>query len=176
MSRKKSVSILIIVFLVNTSLAQASSVDYSRYFFALTILVTPGQAFNMESQHVGGEGNNIWIEGPDGNNYTESCAVRKAICYAIDREEMNQVIHDGEYTMSHNPMYLYTAFYYYDDVMKYERIIASAWRWFDSTRRYKVGINTTVNQPLILGIVCLMIISKLVDKNKTRKERRKANS
>ncbi|MCG3226397.1 MAG: hypothetical protein H7645_05705 [Candidatus Heimdallarchaeota archaeon] len=132
-------------------------------------------AFNLEREFIGGSSNNIWVEGPDGKNYTEACAVRKAICYAIDREEMNHIIHDGEYTVDHNPIYLYTAFYYYDDVTKYYRNITAAWREFDSTRRYRVGINTPrTTHPSIIAVLCLILTSKIINRKKIRKERKKS--
>jgi hypothetical protein len=70
--------------------------------------------------------------------------------YAIDREEMNQVLHDGEYTLCHNPMYLYTAFYYYDDVIKYYRDLDASIEWLGYA-----GYELTVEEePLpLLGII-----------------------
>ncbi|MBY9002122.1 MAG: hypothetical protein KGD64_14475, partial [Candidatus Heimdallarchaeota archaeon] len=61
-------------------------------------------AFNLEKPHIGGSDNQVWVNGSEFGNYTKACAVRKAICYAIDRDEMNQVIHHGEFLISHRPM------------------------------------------------------------------------
>jgi hypothetical protein len=124
-------------------------------------------AFNLGREFIGGSSNNIWIEGPDGNNYTEACAVRKAICYAIDREELNQAVHNGEYTITNSPIFPYTASFYREDSSDYDRVIASAWRWFDSTRRYKVGINTTrTTFPVTAICISMVLIIRSINKNK----------
>lgn len=129
-------------------------------------------AFNLESESIGGSSNYERIIGTDGENSTEACAVRKAICYAIDREEINQVFHDGEYTLCHNPMYLYTAYYYYDDVIKYYHDLDAAWEWMEAAG-YKVDL-TNIYPSVIIAVFCLISISKIVYKKKIRKEKKKS--
>ncbi|MCG3221163.1 MAG: hypothetical protein H7641_07250, partial [Candidatus Heimdallarchaeota archaeon] len=85
--------------------------------------------YNLQRPFVGGAPNFEFLDVPGKEEYTKGVAVRKAMNYAVDREEMNQVLHDGEYTLCHNPMYLYTAFYYYDDVIKYNRDLDAAKEW-----------------------------------------------
>ncbi len=106
--------------------------------------------YNLKRPFVGGADNYVFLTEPGKEEYTKGVAVRKAMNYAIDREEMNQVIHDGEYTLAHNPMYLYTAFYYYDDVIKYYRDLDASREWLEAAG-YDLGITDTPYP--ILGIV-----------------------
>ena len=107
--------------------------------------------YNLQRPFVGGAANFEYIEDvPGKEEYTKGVAVRKAMNYAINREEMNQVLHDGEYTLCHNPMYLYTAFYYYDDVIKYYHDLDAAIEWLGYAG-YTLDVD---EEPLpILGIV-----------------------
>ena len=131
-------------------------------------------AFNLESENIGGSDHNILIEGPDGMNYTQSCAIRKAICYAIDREEMDQKNHDGEYTLCHSPMYFYASFYYYDDVIKYYRNITIAKEWMEAAGFRFKSENDETYFNTIFTIICIILFSKLVYKKKFRKEKKKS--
>ena len=106
--------------------------------------------YNLKRPFLGGADNYVFLTEPGKEEYTKGVAVRKAMNYAIDREEMNQVIHDGEYTLCHNPMYLYTAFYYYDDVIKYYRDLDASREWLEAAG-YDLGVTDTP-YPL-LGIV-----------------------
>ncbi|MHA1953429.1 MAG: ABC transporter substrate-binding protein, partial [Candidatus Heimdallarchaeaceae archaeon] len=107
--------------------------------------------YNLQRPFIGAAANFEFIEDvPGKEEYTKGVAVRKAMNYAIDREEMNQVLHDGEYTLCHNPMYLYTAFYYYNDVIKYYRDLEVAIEWLG----YAGYFLDVQEEPLpILGIV-----------------------
>ncbi|MHA2308578.1 MAG: ABC transporter substrate-binding protein [Candidatus Heimdallarchaeaceae archaeon] len=106
--------------------------------------------YNLKRPFLGGADNFVFLDAAGKEEYTKGVAVRKAMNYAVDREEMNQVLHDGEYTLCHNPMYLYTAFYYYDDVIKYYRDLDAAIEWLGYAG-YFLDVEPT---PLpILGIV-----------------------
>jgi ABC-type transport system substrate-binding protein len=106
--------------------------------------------YNLKRPFVGGADNFVFLDVPGKEEYTKGVAVRKAMNYAVDREEMNTVLHDGEYTLCHNPMYLYTAFYYYDDVIKYYHDLDAAKEWLGYAG-YELVVE---EEPLpILGIV-----------------------
>ncbi|MCG3221162.1 MAG: hypothetical protein H7641_07245, partial [Candidatus Heimdallarchaeota archaeon] len=106
--------------------------------------------YNLKRPFLGGADNFVFLDVPGKEEYTKGVAVRKAMNYAIDREEMNLVLHDGEYTLCHNPMYLYTAFYYYDDVIKYYKDLDAAIEWLGYAG-YELIVE---EEPLpILGIV-----------------------
>ena len=42
---------------------------------------------------------------------------------------MNQVIHNGDYVIAHSILYPFTGFYYYDDIVKYNYDLYTAWDW-----------------------------------------------
>ncbi|MCG3222502.1 MAG: hypothetical protein H7641_14065, partial [Candidatus Heimdallarchaeota archaeon] len=112
-------------------------------------------AFNLQREFVGGEDNKVFLTEPGKENYTKACAVRKAICYAIDREEMNNDFHDGEYIIAHNPMYPYTAFYYYDDVIKYDYNLDKAREWLEAAGYIETKETISTALSCILAIVML---------------------
>ncbi|MCK4972513.1 MAG: hypothetical protein KAS52_04275, partial [Candidatus Heimdallarchaeota archaeon] len=84
---------------------------------------------NMRRPFIGGVDNFEYLTETGKEEYTKGTAVRKAICYAVDRDEINQVIHDGEYLLSHSVIYPYTAYYYYNDIIKYNRDLGAAVEW-----------------------------------------------
>ncbi|MHA1201807.1 MAG: ABC transporter substrate-binding protein [Candidatus Heimdallarchaeaceae archaeon] len=85
--------------------------------------------YNLRRPFVGGVDNFEWLDEIGKEDYTKGVAVRKAMNYAIDRDEINQVIHDGEYLLSHSIIYPFTAYYYYNDIIKYNRDLDAAVEW-----------------------------------------------
>jgi ABC-type transport system substrate-binding protein len=85
--------------------------------------------YNLRRPFVGGVDNFEWLSDVGKEEYTKGVAVRKAMNYAIDRDEINQVIHDGEYLLSHSIIYPFTAYYYYNDIIKYNRDLDAAVEW-----------------------------------------------
>ncbi|MBY8999732.1 MAG: hypothetical protein KGD64_02350 [Candidatus Heimdallarchaeota archaeon] len=85
--------------------------------------------YNLRRPFVGGESNFVYLSATGKELYTKGAAVRKAMNYAIDRDEINQVIHDGEYLLSHSVIYPFTAYYYYNDIVKYNRDLDAAVEW-----------------------------------------------
>ncbi|MHA2358430.1 MAG: ABC transporter substrate-binding protein, partial [Candidatus Heimdallarchaeaceae archaeon] len=115
--------------------------------------------YNMRRPFIGGASNHEFLDAPGKEEYTKGVAVRKAIAYAIDREEINQVIHDGEYLLAHCPLYPYTAFYYYNDIIKYDRNLEAALEWLNAAG-YDPGIEVT---PLpIFGVIAAIGAAALV--------------
>ncbi len=88
--------------------------------------------FNLQRPFIGGYDNFIYLDAAGKEEYTKAVSVRKAICYAIDREEMNEVIHNGDYLIAHSVLYPYTGYYYYDDIIKYKRDLKLASEWMGS--------------------------------------------
>ncbi|MCG3222244.1 MAG: hypothetical protein H7641_12770, partial [Candidatus Heimdallarchaeota archaeon] len=86
-------------------------------------------AFNLRSPYIGGEWNYIFNPDETKEGYTLACSIRKAICYAIDKEEINEELYDGEKIIAHSLFYPYTQYYYYDDIIKYERDLEAAYDW-----------------------------------------------
>ncbi|MHA1551395.1 MAG: ABC transporter substrate-binding protein [Candidatus Heimdallarchaeaceae archaeon] len=85
--------------------------------------------YNLRRPFVGGTDNWVYLTETGKEEYTKGIAVRKAMNYAIDRDEINQVIHDGEYLLSHSIIYPFTAYYYYNDIVKYNRDLSAAVEW-----------------------------------------------
>ena len=106
--------------------------------------------FNLKRPFIGGADNFVWLTDPGKTEYTKGVAVRKAISYAVDREEINQVVGDGEWLISHSVLYPFTAFYYYDDIApKYSRDLELSQEWLAAA-----GYEITIETPLpILAIV-----------------------
>ncbi len=85
--------------------------------------------FNLRRPFIGGGYNAEYIPEPGKTQYTRAVGIRKAICYAIDRDEINQQLHDGEYFLAHSVLYPFTAYYYYNDIIKYNYnpVLAEEW-------------------------------------------------
>ncbi|MHA1398597.1 MAG: ABC transporter substrate-binding protein [Candidatus Heimdallarchaeaceae archaeon] len=105
--------------------------------------------FNLQRPFIGGTSNYKYLDEPGKQTYTKGVAVRKAINYAIDRDEMNQVLYDGEYFLAHSILYPFTSFYYYNDIIKYDRNLDAAIEWLTAAG-YTIEANVSI--PL-LGIV-----------------------
>jgi len=103
--------------------------------------------FNLRRPFIGGAWNFEFLENKDKKVYTKGAAIRKAICYAINRDEMNQVLHDGEYTVANSVIYPFNSFYYYDDIIKYDFNLELAQEWL----RIALGLIDYSLDILILG-------------------------
>ena len=85
--------------------------------------------FNLQRPFIGGVDNFVYLDEPGLEEYTKACAIRKAICYIIDREEINNRIHNGEYIVCNSVLYPYLGFYYYNDIIKYNYDLYAALFW-----------------------------------------------
>ena len=50
--------------------------------------------FNLKSQFIGGDNNYVYLTQPGKESYTKGIAIRKAICYNINREKIKQTINN----------------------------------------------------------------------------------
>ncbi len=127
-----------------------------HYIFGFSFL-----AFNLERANIGGSDNQVWVNGTEFGNITKASAVRKAICYAIDRNEMNQVIHDGEFLINHRPMMNYYFFYGSDEFpIKYDYDLDLAWKWMEAAGYENPNPTPSLFFPSCLSIVLLIIFRK----------------
>ncbi len=120
--------------------------------------------------------NNIWVDVPGYGNCTVSLAVRKAICHAIDRTEMGQVLFD-EYSLTDCMLPSQLTDWYYEDIQtKYEYDLIKAFKWmkaagFDIIVPTPGPISTptstptpnetdptfiTIDYPVIIGVIGLL--------------------
>ncbi len=147
--------------------------------------------FNLQRPFIGGADNFIYLDYIGKETYTVGIAVRKAICYAINRDEMNQELHDGEYLVAHSVLYPFTAYYYYNDIIKYNYDLRTAFEWLGATG-YLVPdipietypccttpspIKTTTASYLsiIVAFVSIVIVSLMTIRIHIRKTKRKMN-
>ena len=88
--------------------------------------------FNLNRPIIGSADNYRFIEEKNKEDYTRGTALRKAICYSINREEMNFGIHDSKYSVVHSPMFPSFSYYYNDDIIKYDRDLDLAEEWLNA--------------------------------------------
>ncbi len=113
-------------------------------------------AFNLHREFIGGENNDEWLTEEGKEEYTKGIAVRKAINYAIHREEMNDDLHDGEYCISDSPIYLTQSYWYYDDIIKYEYNLEVAREWLAVEFE---ELPTTTISFLLFGLILLPLLT-----------------
>ena len=86
-------------------------------------------AFNLDAPFWGGANHFTWLDSPGKQAYTISLSIRKAICYSINRAEINDKYNNNEYAINHSPISYYLETYYYEDIMKYEYDLEEAYDW-----------------------------------------------
>lgn len=101
--------------------------------------------YNLKRPFVGGADNYEYLDAVGKEEYTKGSAVRKAMNYAIDRDEMNQVLHDGEYLIAHSVLYPFTAYYYYNDIVKYNYDLFAAQTWLADAGYIAYPVSTTTD-------------------------------
>ena len=88
-------------------------------------------------------------------------ALRKAICYAIDRMEMNYVLHGGERSINHWPIYQRMGVWCNPNIIRYDYDPVVAQQYFDL-----LGFNITdpINMTAIIstfiGVLTLIFFIK----------------
>ncbi|MHA1352032.1 MAG: ABC transporter substrate-binding protein [Candidatus Heimdallarchaeaceae archaeon] len=110
--------------------------------------------FNLRRPFIGGDDNYIFLTELGYEEYTKALAVRKAIAYAINRQEINNELHYGEYFISHSPIYPARTYWYYNDIIKYNYELAIAWKWMELAGYYQSKLTeteptekTTISEP-----------------------------
>lgn len=88
--------------------------------------------YNLRRPFIGGVDNFEYLNVAGKEEYTKGVAVRKAINYAINRDEMNTVLHDGEDWVAHSVVYPSQAFYYYNDIVKYNYDVDASFEWLEA--------------------------------------------
>jgi len=129
--------------------------------------------FNFNSNIIGKKNNFIFLNVPGKENYTKAVAIKKAICYALNKEEINQQIHSGEYLLNY---YLFRKFW--DDTLvpfnfgtiTYKHNIDLAWEWMEAAGYPRP---TTTKTDLSFYSSLLIIVYLLKKRDQKRKERRK---
>ncbi|MHA2357673.1 MAG: ABC transporter substrate-binding protein, partial [Candidatus Heimdallarchaeaceae archaeon] len=128
--------------------------------FDVQSLLNPGMIFlfyNLRRPFIGGADNYVFLTDPGKEEYTKSVAVRKAINHAINREEMNQILHDEDYLIAHSVMYPYSAFFYYDDIIKYDYDLEKAFEWLSPAHYGPIPSETSYSF-VFISVFCVGII------------------
>lgn len=99
---------------------------------------------------------------------TKGLAVRKAICYATDRNEMNNVIHSGQMVINDYPIYLKQGIWCNPDIIKYHHDIEKA-REYMALAGYGTDNGVTQNNrvfsiPILLIIPIMILVRKKKNK------------
>lgn len=91
--------------------------------------------------------------------------------YAIDRSEMNEVIHDNDYIIFDSPIPNYLEEWYYDDVIKYDYNVKKAAEWLEAAG-YVIPYETSYPFVLIAVNVFLLASTLLVFQKRMRKRKK----
>jgi ABC-type transport system substrate-binding protein len=95
--------------LLDISVEDSNFVVYERLPFTLNFL-----GYNtLESKSIIGNR----TAAPGNPSMSVGLAIRKAISYAIDRNEINQVLHGGEYKIHDYPLYPHLGKWLFPDIM-----------------------------------------------------------
>ena len=89
-------------------------------------------AFKLRRHLVGGSSNDIFLLDEGKEMYTKATALRKAICYAIDRNEINDALFDGDFFICHNLLDPSSTFYYYNGIIRYDYDLEKAKEWLNA--------------------------------------------
>ena len=94
---------------------------------------------------------------PGDDTMTIGLAIRKAISYALDRVEINNVIHRGEYTITDHPIYLKMGIWCNPNIIRYNHDLDKA-RLYMEIAGYVVVEETTTTP----GFGVIVAISSLI--------------
>lgn len=108
------------------------------------------------------------VEAPLDPTLSIGLCVRKAIAYAIDRFEINNVIHRGEYTISDTPMYPKMGVWNNPNIIRYNHDIDKA-RYYMTVAGYDVdytiaspgfGLWITLSSLVAVATISLIFVRK----------------
>ncbi len=127
-----------------------SHMEYGAVIGGLDLL-----AFNLKRPFIGGSDNDVFLTASGKTDYTKACAVRKAICYAINREAIiNQEL--PGFQIVHSPMYYNKFDWYYSGIIKYRFNLDKALEWITAA-----GYDITIydDKKPVIGMVLNHAIS-----------------
>ncbi|NPD88193.1 MAG: hypothetical protein HGN29_05700 [Asgard group archaeon] len=99
--------------------------------------------FNLRRPYISGDWNYFFNPDKTKKGYTLACSLRKAICYAINKAEINEEVFEEEKIIANSVFYPYTEYYYYDDIIKYDRDLEASYDWL-YVKDYLPDITVTV--------------------------------
>ncbi|MHA1347838.1 MAG: ABC transporter substrate-binding protein, partial [Candidatus Heimdallarchaeaceae archaeon] len=126
-------------------------------------------AFNLRRPFIGGVDNYNWVNQTDYSDYTIGCAVRKAICHAIDRDTINQELFDGEFFVAHRPVpHIWIYYGPYPCPIMYDYDLELAWQWLE--RAGYVELDKSDFSLITVGIALLAMVVFSFSKRKNKKK------
>jgi ABC-type transport system substrate-binding protein len=96
---------------------------------------------------------------PGDATMTVGLAVRKAISYALDRVEINDVIHRGEYTITDHPIYLKMGIWCNPNIIRYNHDLDLAREYMAIAGYEVVDTTTTPGFGLMIAFASLMAVA-----------------
>ena len=128
--------------------------------------------FNLGRPFIGGEENSFWLSDIGSEEYTLACAVRKAICYAINRSEINQILYDNEYLIVDHPLPPLLSPWFNDDLIKYGFDLDKASEWLRAAGFYAAEnesiFSYTFRSSLYILATCLLVCLETIYYNKRK--------
>ncbi|MFW9924249.1 MAG: ABC transporter substrate-binding protein [Candidatus Thorarchaeota archaeon] len=122
--------------------------------------------FNMRS-------NRPVIGNPDlveNGSMTVGLAVRKAICYAVDREEINDIIFNNNYLVTNYPIYQSLGIWCNPNIIKYDQNLALAKQFMELAGFKQLTPTAFISyfdSSFILGTIVLLLIIDLKKRKRT---------
>jgi len=115
---------------------------------------------------------------PNDNTMTKGLAIRKAICYAIDKEKINNIQYDGERRIIYWPIYEKLGIWCNPNIIKYDYNFTKACELMAKAGYYLPGyspsqtpsISSSGSEIISFGIISIMIICVSILKNKRKKK------
>lgn len=141
--------------------------------------------FNLQRPFIGGADNYEFLTESGKEEYTKALAVRKAICYAIDRETMNDIVFDGLATICHSVIWNSATYYYYNEIIKYDYNLDSAFEWLSAAGYYiDFWTSTETTNPTSIqtettpfcAVIFVICFTVLLNRNLRDKRKKKIRS
>ncbi|MHA1354395.1 MAG: ABC transporter substrate-binding protein [Candidatus Heimdallarchaeota archaeon] len=102
---------------------------------------------------------------PNDPSITKGLAIRKAISYALDRNEINNVLHKGEYSIIDHPIYQKLGIWCNPNIIRYNHDLNKAKEYmvkagYETIVAPGFSIGITLSSLLILAAVSILVIKK----------------
>lgn len=123
--------------------------------------------YNLRRPFIGKQANYEFLDTPGKEEYTKGVAIRKALNYAINRVEMNEVVNEGDCLIVDSVLYSCFPDYYYYDIIKYDYNLTASYEWlcaagysqYCTTTTTTTTIDTTKSTLMMVLVVSLIIPS-----------------
>ncbi len=123
--------------------------------------------YNLRRPFIGKQANYEFLDTPGKEEYTKGVAIRKAMNYAINRVEMNEVVNEGDCLIVDSVLYICFPDYYNYNIIKYDYNLTASYEWlcaagysqYCTTTTTTTTIDTTKSTLMMVLVVSLIIPS-----------------